>query len=382
MSRARWQRGLLDDLQTAHQELRHTVGASLPDFPELAPYLSVAFRNTGVLEVNAREGRTPEVDWASTYGWVLVGGQAMNRGFTVEGLTVTYMPRGVGVGNADTVQQRGRFFGYKRDYLGFCRIYLEQDTIDAFRNYVDHEEDMRRQLKEHDRSGQPLTEWKRSFILDPALSPCRRQVLEFGYIRGGAAASWTLPNVVLASPSAIQHNRDVVASFIQTVPFAPDTGHPDRRPVQCHDVSFDVPLRRVVEELLVRIRITAARDSERNIGLLLQLKEALAEDPDEVCTVYRISPNVRRTREVDDDGQITYLFQGEYPVKPPHRGSVYRGDRRLRDPNRVTVQIHTLDLRMNGRVHTEDVSVIAVWTPNRLARSWIAQHQPGQRGRE
>ncbi len=374
---------LLDDFMTAHQELQYTVGSSLPEFSELAPFLSVALRNTGILEVNARTGgKTPEVDWSSTYAWVLVGGQAMNRGFTVEGLTVTYMPRGVGVGNADTVQQRGRFFGYKRPYLGFCRIYLEQATIDAFRNYIDHEEDMREQLQEHDQSGKPLTDWKRSFMLDPALSPCRRQVLEYGYIRGGTSANWTSPRVVLASPSVMRSNRKIVDSFIQTLSFTPDVGHPERRPVQRHEICSDIPLRQVFEELLVGIRVTSARDSERNIGMLLLLKRALAECPDELCIVYRISPSARRTREINEEGKVSELFQGEYPVELPNRGKVYRGDRYLRHHDKVTVQIHMLDLRMNGRSHTRGVPVIAVWTPGRLARGWIIQHQPSQHGQE
>src|SRR5690606_3425985 len=124
-------------------------------FEEIVRYLRLAFRQTRLLEVNARQGRTPEVDWRSAYGWILVGGQAMDRGFTVEGLTVTYMPRGIGVGNADTVQQRARFFGYKRSYLGYCRVYLEQGTLSAFQSYVTHEEDMRSQLEDIEASGRP-----------------------------------------------------------------------------------------------------------------------------------------------------------------------------------------------------------------------------------
>ncbi|MCB9109273.1 MAG: hypothetical protein H6633_34285 [Anaerolineales bacterium] len=49
----------------------------------------------------------------------------------MEGLTVTYMPRGAGIGNADTIQQRARFFGYKRDYQQYCRIFLENRVHDA-----------------------------------------------------------------------------------------------------------------------------------------------------------------------------------------------------------------------------------------------------------
>ena len=70
-------------------------------------------------EINTRGNRrTPQINWGQSYSWILVGGQAMDRGFTVEGLTVTYMPRNLGIGNADTVQQRARFFGYKRAFLG------------------------------------------------------------------------------------------------------------------------------------------------------------------------------------------------------------------------------------------------------------------------
>jgi len=100
----------------------------------------------------------------------------MDRGFTIEGLTVTYMPRGIGVGNADTVQQRARFFGYKRGYLGYCRVYLEQVTHRAFQRYVEYEEDMRVQLEDIRDSGRSLNDWKRALVLDNALRPCRQNV--------------------------------------------------------------------------------------------------------------------------------------------------------------------------------------------------------------
>ena len=81
----------------------------------------------------------------------------MDRGFTVEGLTVTYMPRGLGVGNADTVQQRARFLGYKGDYLGLCRIFVGPDVRMAFSSYVEHEEDIHHELSQFSQTGRPLT---------------------------------------------------------------------------------------------------------------------------------------------------------------------------------------------------------------------------------
>jgi hypothetical protein len=371
---------LVEDFRAAHADLAETVGADLPPFDELAPHFRYAFLNTRVLEVNAREGRTPEVDWRSMYGWILVGGQAMDRGFTVEGLTVTYMPRGIGVGNADTIQQRARFFGYKRSYLGYCRVYLEQGTLSAFQNYVHHEEDMRGQLQSVQDTAQPLNDWKRAFVMDRNLSPCRRNVLEFNYMRGRFSDDWVSPRVLLGSDSALDDNRRTVAQFGADLAFADDEGHPDRTDTQRHSVCRNVPLRRVVEELLIRTRITGTTDSQRNTGLLLQLSKALEDDPNEVCTIYRMSGGRRRQRGVDESGEVTNLYQGEVPVFPKERrGEVYPGDRAIRDPDdNVTIQIHTLDLTRDDGIIAHNVPVLAVWVPARLARPWIAQEDQPQ----
>ena len=217
---------LLEELRDAHADLRQTVGVALPAFDELVRFLRPAFLNTRVMEVNAREGGTPEVDWRSMYGWILVGGQAMDRGFTVEGLTVTYMPRGLGTGNADTVQQRARFFGYKRRYLGYCRVYLEQGSLNAFQSYVVHEEDMRSQLQRFQDSGRPLNEWKRAFLLDTALRPCRNSVLEFDYIRGRFSDAWVNARILVATDAVYDANRQTVAEFVQGLDFVDDDGSP------------------------------------------------------------------------------------------------------------------------------------------------------------
>lgn len=367
---------LIEDFRDAYRDLADTVEGDLPAFEELIPSFRFAFRNTRILEVNARGGRTPEVDWRSAYGWILVGGQAMDRGFTVEGLTVTYMPRGIGVGNADTVQQRARFFGYKGTYLGFCRVYLEQGTLNAFQSYVDHEEDIRSQLGEIQDAGRPLNDWKRAFVLDLALRPCRHNVLEFDYMRGRFSDEWVAPRVVLASDPVLQANRAAIAGFVRELTFAGDEGHPNRTDIQRHNVSRDIPLRSVMEQLLINLRITGMTDSPRYTGLLLQLSRALEETPDEVCTVYWMSPAARRRRGVDENGEVTQLFQGEAPVQPrDRRGEVYPGDRAIRDNDAVTIQLHTLDLTREDVVILEDVPVVAVWVPARLARGWVSQDQ-------
>ena len=82
---------------------------------------------------------------------------------------------------------------------------------------------------------------------------------------------------------------------------------------------------------------------------------------------------------MEENGEVTNLFQGQAPVNPPERrGEVYPGDRAILTDEIVTVQIHTLDLTQENNIIKENVPVIAVWVPARLGVGWLAQEQPGQ----
>ncbi len=204
-------------------------------------------------------------------------------------------------------------------------------------------------------------------------------------MRGRFSDDWVTPRVVLSSDSVVRANRDVAAGFIQGLQFVDNDGNPARTDVQRHHVCSNIPLRDAIERLLVRMRITGTTDSQRYTGLLLQLSKALEEDPDEVCTVFRMSPASRRRRGIDENGEVTNLFQGAAPVQPrERRGEVYPGDRFFFFYVNVTIEIYTLDLtREEGgaqRVIMESVPVLAVWVPARMARGWLHQEQPGQAG--
>src|SRR5262249_48940350 len=98
-------------------------------------------------------------------------------------------------------------------------------------------------------------------------------------------------------------------------------------------------------------------------------------NPNELCRVYRMSPEEARERGLGADGRISNLFQGANPVEPRNlRGSVYPGDRDLHAANQVTVQIHMLTLTdADGRALAVEVPVVAVWMPARLGAGWIVQ---------
>ncbi len=371
---------LVEEFRLAYADLQETAGDALGDFDQIAKTLRRAMRETSYEQVNATGGQTPKIAWGHTYGWILVGGQAMDRGFTVEGLTVTYMPRGKGVGHADTVQQRARFFGYKRSYLGFCRVYLEQGTIDMFDAYVVHEEDVRLQLKEFQAGERSLKEWKRAFILDKRLKPCRQSVLALPYMQGEFSNKWAAPSVVNVSESILAENRAMIDAYVAKLAFTDMEGHADRTAAMRHTVSGEIPLSEALDELLSRYRVVNSLDSQEYTGLLLQIDLALEKNPDETCRIIQISPdaNPRRTRTVNEDGEVSNLYQGAAPVSPPtQRGKVYPGDREVRFDDQITIQLHRLDLMQEtdgkNRIVAVDVRVISTWVPARLAEGWLVQ---------
>lgn len=373
---------LLEEFRDAHMNLARTA-EDLPSFPEIAKVLHRALRKTVVEEINAKKGETPKIDWKSNYGWILVGGQAMDRGFTVEGLTVTYMPRNLGVGNADTVQQRARFFGYKRKYLGYCRVFLEEAALDAYARYVEHEEDVRRRLIAHRDSGAPLTTWKRQFFLDDALKPTRQSVLDLAYARAAGENTWYVMRTPHDSEDAVTANRGVIRRFLATLRLLPDTGHPDRSDYARHRWDTDVPLASALADLLTQLHVTDPNDSVQFTLLQLLLSELVEREPDARCVVYEMSSGAPRVRSLNAKGEITNLFQGADPSKQTGTlkvGDRYPGDREIAaSVEKTVIQIHRVNIKNSeGIIIASDVPTVAVRVAAGEGTSLLVQEQPMQ----
>lgn len=375
---------LADCFREAYDELASTAGSSIPTFDVVKNGLKRALNTTEAIEVNRRQGGPVIIEWSQRYSWILVGGLAMDRGFTVEGLTVTYMPRGLGTGNADSMQQRARFFGYKKGYLGYCRVFLSRDTKMGFENYVAHEEFMRSDLISVRDSTDGLKDWPRRFVLDPSLKPCRDMVLSDAYSRISATLdAWVVPQAFMGAEQPDPNNSLVVSRFLErhANAFRDDTGHADRRGFHRHSVSHPIPLRDVVDELLMSYRVRDPVEAEAWTTLGALLGRMLDQDADAEAVIYRMSTSEKRTRGITPSGRVKQLFQGAFPVNPEAaRGSIYPGDRAIAASDKVTVQIHMLDLHVEGdKVVAEAVPFLAVKLPETTGlQPLVVQSQAAQ----
>jgi hypothetical protein len=367
---------LIADFRRAYDDLASTQG-DLPSFGEIQQVLAQAVRRTVVYEINRRQSNPfPGIDdidefWRRNYSFILVGGQSLERGFTVEGLTMTYMPRGIGVGHADTVQQRARFYGYNRRHLGYCRVYLENAARDAYQVYIDHEDRLRRSLAEHSAAGRPLSEWRRAFFLDVSLKPTRDNVLDIDYTRGPEPNDPHEAMPPIYSPDDLQENARLISDFIASLTFAPDDGDQRRTTAQRHQVARGIPLRTAFENLIIPLRISDPVDSWKYLQIRLQIQRYLESRPDAICSVYRMRPQV-----TDFKRTLTQVGNIE-PYQGANAPTGYRGDRTILDPGVLTIQIYRYSRveDRNDEVLATDVPQIAVVLPPDIATGMVAQSQ-------
>lgn len=371
---------LVEKFRATYNELydldREGIKPTIIPFDTLLEALYDAIDATQVRLLNATPAAAFGIEWHDNEYFILVGGQVLSRGFTVEGLTVTYMPRPLGTGVADTMQQWARFFGYKRKYIHLCRIYLIEPVIKAFRDYVLHEADLHEQLKEFDGARQ-LNSFQRRVELPFSLTHLtRRAVMSDNIERYRFGGSWVTTQTVQGTPTEIEANRQAIQRFVDkfSSDWQEDLGDDDRTLSQRH-LTVEVKLEDIIRLLRSYTYLSTSEtdydgftylstDDANTFDMLADnLAKYSKKNPDAVGVAYRMSPNVPPRVRTAEDGKIKSgpLFQGENPSKKKGR-IVYPGDREIKDPNRFSIQIYSLSIK-NSPLPNYDAFVLAVWVP-------------------
>jgi hypothetical protein len=76
---------------------------------------------------------------------IAIGGLALSRGLTLEGLTVSYILRNTAA--SDTLMQMARWFGYRPDYEDLCRVYLPKASLDHYEEIHEAIEELRSEVR-------------------------------------------------------------------------------------------------------------------------------------------------------------------------------------------------------------------------------------------
>lgn len=210
-----WKETVLDNFESIPIEIRservRLVGNGVPDVSndEFLVQVKYVLREMILWLVNSASD-VKKINWLEGPIHVLVGGNKLDRGFTVEGLTVTYMNRPTS-DQIDTLEQRARAFGYRMDLLPYCQFFATSATIRILRQVVQTEYDLRARLGDWIAEGNSPKDWAKEIglLLPQGAKPTRSSVLK-ALTSFNAGGGWHQLRMPSLEADHLEMNREVL----------------------------------------------------------------------------------------------------------------------------------------------------------------------------
>lgn len=144
---------LLERWNTDFRPVTVSMDASLDaSFWDIEPYLAALLEPPGALRMLVLNSESPELlnyEADPHLKVLLIGGNRLSRGLTLEDLTVSFYVREAAT--YDTLLQMGRWFGYRGKFIDLTRLWTTEVLVSRFRHLSLVEEDLRNQIKIYER---------------------------------------------------------------------------------------------------------------------------------------------------------------------------------------------------------------------------------------
>lgn len=129
-------------------------GMKAHSWEEIKPLLNQAVQKIIVKSINGSSGDVIDYKEHEKKGIsvIVIGGDKLSRGLTLEGLSVSYFFRPARM--YDTLMQMGRWFGYRPGYVDLCRLFTSPRLNEWFRHVTLASEELRDEFNYLAESGQ------------------------------------------------------------------------------------------------------------------------------------------------------------------------------------------------------------------------------------
>ncbi|MEG4344576.1 Z1 domain-containing protein [Microcoleus sp. A003_D6] len=274
-------------LSEAHAELSKTA-SNLPPLNDLVVELEYQLRNTIPKVIDATN---PDKEPKYSPGInILIGGNRLGRGVTIEGLMITYYGRDAKQKTMDTVHQHARMFGYRKELLDVTRLFLPEHILEDFRAIHESDEGMREVIDENTGKIKLTPVW-----VGRKLRPTRANVLNPAAIGAFTPGSSIYPPDPLWKASEVKKHTDALDKLLST--FKGDDEY--------HEVDID-DLIKIISEMPSRSCSGYVWEDER-------VKQALQAMKAE--GIHKGILNVRRGKRGSDGLELK-----NQPTRPWRRG--------------------------------------------------------------
>lgn len=188
------------------------------EWPEIIKCMADTIELIIVREVHSGKDRLSleYKDEAPTYA-IVIGGTSLSRGYTIEGLSVSYFYRNSNY--YDTLLQMARWFGYRNNYEDICRIYMTSEMKDKFQTITTYTEELYEDFREMERQnkspevfGLAVKQHPGSALLVTARNKSRNAediILEMSLDGSLKETSW-----LLKDKKAVEYNYDLLKELL------------------------------------------------------------------------------------------------------------------------------------------------------------------------
>jgi hypothetical protein len=190
-----------------------------------------------VLQINSASEDVLDYQRDPSLKAIVVGGNRLSRGLTLEGLLVSYYVRRA---NAyDTLMQMGRWFGFRDGYADLTRIYTTAELEQWFRDLVMVEAELRQDIGRYAEEDLTPLDFGVRVRRHPALLVTDRLKMRNAQIEAISFADQLVQTIIfrLQDPDWLRTNIEVTREFVGSLG-APDSG-PEVRPPMWRGVPWE-----------------------------------------------------------------------------------------------------------------------------------------------
>lgn len=151
--------------------------------------------------------------------FLVIGGNTLSRGLTLEGLVSTYFLRPAHC--ADTLMQMGRWFGYRKGYELIPRIWLSLQVRDQFRFMAEMDQKLRDEIKFMGEIGQNPSECGPKIMASPSTKFL--EIVSKGKMQNAVGATYDFAGhtmetgVFTNNTRMLNNNLSLLSKFIESL---------------------------------------------------------------------------------------------------------------------------------------------------------------------
>lgn len=138
--------GIVGNLNGIMESYYHDEFIQKNTFNEIVKGLAHAAKKIDILSANTSSDDEVEYNEIPKC-LIVIGGNKLSRGFTLEGLSISYFTRTTNY--ADAILQMGRWFGYRPGFLDCCKLFADQDSINKFHECNDLLYELEKDIEQH-----------------------------------------------------------------------------------------------------------------------------------------------------------------------------------------------------------------------------------------